>query len=84
MYTSNMITEEEKYKAYTLNIAGFAVMTPLGKVVLDNIQLFRNVGAKWFLINLIIALGLFGFGLTLIELGRTILHRYRRLKDDIK
>ncbi len=68
-----MITEEQKYKAYTYNIAGFALMTPLGKIVIDYIEIFKEVGPIMFGINLFIAFLLFLAGLTFIDMGRSIL-----------
>ncbi len=79
-----MIIEEEKYRAYTFNFAGFAVMTPLGKLVLENVKLYNELGLLWFLINLFGSICLFVWGLTLVEQGRTILDKYRRFKNDIK
>ena len=79
-----MVTEEDKYRAYTFNIAGFAVMTPFGRLVFENVKLFHELGPVWFLINLFGSICLFIWGLTLVEQGRTILDKYRRIKDDIK
>ena len=79
-----MITEEDKYRAYTFNLVGFAVMTPFGRLVLENVKLFHELGILWFLINLFGSIGLFIWGLTLVEHGHTILDKYRRFKDDIK
>lgn len=69
-----MITEEQRYRAYTYNIAGFALMTPLGKVVMDYINIFKEIGLVMFVINLLIAFLLFLAGLTFIEIGRSILN----------
>ncbi len=79
-----MLTEEDKYRAYTFNFIGFAVMTPFGKIVLENVKCFNELGPVWFLINLFGSLCLLLWGLTLVEQGRTILDKYRRLKDDIE
>ena len=73
-----MITEEQKYKAYTYNIAGFALMTPLGKIVLDYAALFKQMDLYVFVFNSFLALLLFCCGLTSIEVGRRILDTRRR------
>ena len=80
-----MITEEEKYRAYTFDLVGFAVLTPFGRLVLENVKLFHELGLVWFLINLFGSICLFIWGLTLVEQGRSILDKSRRLKkDDVK
>lgn len=70
-----MITEEDKYRAYTFNVAGFASMTFFGKIVIENIKLFNELGLVWFTINCLISIPLLIFGLTLLELGRRLLCR---------
>lgn len=70
-----MITEEDKYRAYTFNFAGFALMTLFGKVVLENVKLFHEIGPFWLFINILVGVVLFVWGLTLVERGRTILYR---------
>ena len=75
-----MITEEEKYKAYTFNFAGFALMTPAGKVVLDFSELFKTVGLSWVIFHGTVSILLFLLGLTFIKIGRSILHERRRGK----
>ena len=76
-----MITEERKYKAYTLNIAGFALMTPLGKVSLEYIHMFREFGPVWFIFNVLLSLFLFIAGLTFVDYGRNLLKEKRRYFD---
>lgn len=74
MYTLGlMITEEQKYKAFTFNVAGFALMTPLGKIILDFSDLIKNYGLGWFFAHLVISALLFIWGLTWVERGRIIL-----------
>ena len=70
-----MITEEDKYRAYTYNVAAFAFMAPLGKIFLENIKLFNELGPVCFAISCLISLPLFIIGLTLLELGRRLLCR---------
>ena len=69
-----VITEEQRYKAYTYNIAGFALMTPVGKIVLNYMEIFKETGPIMFIINSLVALFLFTLGLTFIEIGRSILY----------
>ena len=78
VYFFFVITEEQKYKAYTLNFAGFAMMTPLGKVVLDYVSVFRELGLGWFIFNVLLSLFLFITGLTFVDHGRSILVGKRR------
>ncbi len=79
-----MISEEDKYRAYIFNLVGFAVMTLFGRLVLENIKMFHELGILWFLINLFGSILLFICGLTFIEQGRTILDKYKGFKNDIK
>ncbi|MBI3591316.1 MAG: hypothetical protein HY094_08085 [Candidatus Melainabacteria bacterium] len=79
-----MITEEDKYRAYTFNFIGFAVITPFGRIVLENVKSFHELGLVWFLINLFGSICLLIWGLTLVEQRRSILDKPRRFKDDIK
>ena len=74
-------TEEQRYKAYSFNIAGFAMMTPLGKIVLDYVPIFRELGLGWFVFNVFLSLFLFIAGLTFVEHGRTMLEERRRYID---
>ena len=70
-----MISEEDKYKAYTFNFAGFASITPFGKLVLENIKLFNDFGFAWFVIYCLASVFLLIAGLTFLEIGRSILCR---------
>lgn len=72
-----VITEEQKYRAYTFNIAGFALMTPAGKVVLDFANIIKDLGYIGFFAYVLTSLLLFILGLTFIELGRSILNTRR-------
>ena len=78
VYFSFVITEEQKYKAYTYNITGFALMSPLGKVFLNYISLFKEIGPEWFIFNFLLSLFLFFVGLTFVDHGRSILREKRR------
>ena len=68
-----MISEDQQYRAEVFKIAGFALMTPLGRIVIDYIEIFKQIGPLMFGINLFIAFLLFLVGLTFIEMGRNIL-----------
>lgn len=76
-----MVTEERRYKAYTLNIAGFALMTPLGKVFLDYVGIFKEIGLGWFIFNFVFSVFFFLVGLTFVDRGRSILEERRRVTD---
>ena len=73
-----MITEEQKYKAYVLSIAGFALMTPFGKLWLDFYEIVRNIGIGGFVGYTLICGGFFVVGLTFIEHGRSMLIEKRK------
>lgn len=77
-----MLSEEERYRAYTFNFAGFALMTPFGRLVLENVKLFNDVGAGWFVFNCTISLFLFWAGLTFVEQGRRILNIRRKSNNE--
>ena len=69
-----MITEEQKYRAYTFNFAGFALITPSGKLILDALDMYKDFELSIFSIGYI----LFCFGLSIVGLwsiarGRDIL-----------
>lgn len=70
------ITEEQKYRARDISFAGFALMTPLGKIVLD--PLFLNEFSLFGRVSYIfVSLVLFLFGYRFLEIGRDILCRGR-------
>ena len=71
-----MISESEKYRAYTYNIAGFALLTPLGKLILDPIttaMILEKFGLLIFAgyVSLCILLAI--IGCRAIAIGRDIL-----------
>ena len=68
-----MINEEKKYLAYTFNVAGFAFVTPIGKIVLEPISTFNQFGFKGFIFYLIFCLVLGGVGIISIILGKDII-----------
>ena len=51
-------------------------MTHFGKIVLENVKLFHEIGSVALFINILVSLVLFVWGLTLIERGRTILYKH--------
>ena len=73
-----MITEEQKYKAYVLSVAGFALMTPFGRLWMDFYEIVRNIGVGGFFGYTLICTGLFVVGLILIEHGRSMLIEKRK------
>lgn len=70
-----MTTEEQKYRAYTFNISGFALMTPFGKICLDPLTFFKQYELVGSVIYILISFGLFISGFMLIEFGRDILYK---------
>ena len=71
-----MVAEEQKYRAYTYNIAGFALLTPLGKLILDPItttMILEKFGPLIFIgyVSLCILFAIAGF--RAIAIGRDIL-----------
>jgi len=72
-----MITELQKYRAQVFQILGFALMTPLGKFVLDlkDIKL-ENINL-WFFLYLFISLFLTYLGIICIFKGEEKLEEYR-------
>jgi len=74
-----VITEEQKYRAYTFNIAGFALMTPLARIVADPLATFKEYGLNGFIVFFIFCLFLFFAGIVFISIGRGILDTYRKI-----
>ena len=71
------IEKERDYRARTFNIAGFALMAPMGHVSIDPIILFNQFKLIGFIFYLSVCLLLFLAGFYLIDLGRDILLRRR-------
>lgn len=64
-----MAYENQKYRAESLKICGFALMTPIGKLFLNLFdQGFQNPYPN-LLIKLTISLILLAFGIILIQVG---------------
>ena len=68
-----MITEGKKYRAYTLNVSGFALMSPLGRIVLEPVSTFNEFGAFGLICYLLLALGLTYIGISVVVRGCDIL-----------
>ena len=68
-----MITEERKYRAYTFNIGGFALITPLGKIILEPSMLTNQIWIIPPLVYIIFCILLALVGLWSIAFGRDIL-----------
>jgi len=70
-----MLTEEEKYKSRNFNLAGIALMTPLGKIIIEPIEVFTSLGFWEFTFYLAFSILLFLLGFILIDKGRDILSK---------
>ena len=68
-----MTTEPQKYRAYTFNIAGFALISPSGRIFFEPVALFKECGPILFFVYIIISLGLALLGLILLLKGYDIL-----------
>jgi len=73
----NNLEKERDYRAWTFNISGFALMTPLGHIFMDPIYIFTKFMLIWGSIYFISCLISFICGLYLIEAGRDILYKRR-------
>lgn len=69
-----MVSEEEKFRAETYRITGFALLTPVGRIFLDPLPFFREYGLAFSLGYLILAVVLGIIGFFLIEIARVILY----------
>ena len=69
-----MVKEEQRYRAYTLNILGIGLTTPLGKVFFDLFKTVKDTGWGSAIFYFIVSIALFIAGLTFIEMGRRILY----------
>ena len=61
-----MLPDEEKFRAETFRIAGFALLTPLGRLFLDPVGLFEIYGIVGLIFYLLMAIVVGFFGLVLI------------------
>ena len=68
-----MIYEVDKYRAEILKIAGFAMMTPFGRIIVQPMVVFNEFNSPIFVLYLIIALWLFYMGLLSVARGYSIL-----------
>lgn len=68
-----MVTEEQKFRAETYRITGFAMLTPIGRILLDPLPLFNEYELTPFIFYLTFSIiaGIIGF--LLIEKARGIL-----------
>jgi hypothetical protein len=67
-----VITEEQKYRAETSKIAGFALMAPFGRIVLDP-YIFRDFELWVLSLYILLALILFLAGAVSVAKGHDIL-----------
>lgn len=71
-----MTNESTKYKAYTYNVGGFALMSPAGRLVLDAINVFQDFKPSAFIIAyLVLCLILMALGYLCIVIGHDILEK---------
>ena len=68
-----MTEEIKKYKATSIQIAGFSMMAPIGNLIINILQL-QNLNLNlFFLFYLVFCLGLLLFGIILVSKGIEIL-----------
>ena len=72
-----MITEVQKYRAQLFQISGFSLITPIGKLILDFLNLKQTDISLKFFIYIVTAILLAFIGLVLILHGMTILEERR-------
>lgn len=72
-----MASDEQNYKARNFNIAGLAMMSPLGKFVLEPFEMFSRIGPIKSIFYIVICIILFIVGFILIDKGRDILVYYQ-------
>jgi len=75
-----MPTKEYEYKAQAFQIAGFALMTPLGRIFLQPTTVFKEFNLFGFIIYLVFSFLIFLVGFIFIEQGRAILEEKRKLQ----
>lgn len=63
------IEKERDYRVRTFNIAGFALMTPLGHILMDPVTLFNQFRLIGFICYSAFCLLLFSAGAYLIDIG---------------
>ena len=76
-----MIDELDKYRVEIFKIAGFAMMTPLGRIFVQPTVVFNEFKPVWFFIYLLISFGLGTIGFMLILKGSDILYGERKNKE---
>ena len=64
-----MVREDQKFRAEVFKICGFALMTPLGRFVLDFLKSGFNGTITYFVAELILSLILFLSGAIMIQIG---------------
>ena len=70
-----MIKEVEKYGAEIFKIAGFACMSPFGRIIIQPSTVFNELGLIAFIFYMIFALFLVLIGLILLLKGYDILDK---------
>lgn len=64
-----MASEGDKYRAQTFNISGFALMSLLGKILMQPLETYHEYGLMGFICYTMFCLLLFIWGLFLIQRG---------------
>lgn len=67
-----MTSEGDKYRAQTFNISGFALMSLLGKILMQPLETFNEYGLIGFICYTIFCAVLFICGFLLIQRGYEI------------
>ena len=70
-----MIKEIDRYSAEIFKISGFALMSPLGRVVIQPSVVFTEFGLKGFIFYSIFSLFLFFIGIIILIKGYDILDK---------
>ena len=71
------LEKEREYRSRTFNFGGYALMTPLGHIVINPTAVLGKLNLIWAVMYFIFCFALFLGGLCLIEIGRDILYRRR-------
>lgn len=68
-----MVTESDKYSAETMKVSGFALMTPFGRIIIQPVVVFNELGSVSFIIYFVFTFFLFLYGGYLVAQGYNIL-----------
>ena len=71
-----MASNKFEYRSDIFKIAGFSLMTPLGRIVIEPIIVLKEFGSIGFIVFIVISLTLLLFGIILIMKGYEALEKY--------